>query len=115
MRRGFRSYLIGGSVLLMLAGCGKGVMQFGSGERESWRHQAEAQCMQSGAVKESATVVRVSPIERPGICGADFPLKVAPPGEASFFGEGIELGPPGEIRGPQWRPWPLRSRAIARP
>src|SRR5581483_5159775 len=107
MRRGFRSYLIGGSVLLMLAGCGKGVMQFGSGERESWRHQAEAQCMQSGAVKESATVVRVSPIEGPGICGADFPLKVASLGESSVLGYGDELRPPGGILGAQMPRWPV--------
>src|SRR6478736_3836037 len=96
MRRGLRFYLIGGTALLTLAGCGRGVMQFG-GERESWRAEAEAQCMKSGAVKESVAVVRIAPIEGPGMCGAEFPLKVAALGEGTAMSYGDELRPPGSI------------------
>jgi hypothetical protein len=79
MTRGRFSLLIGGlTVLLALAGCGRGFMQ---AQRAPWRHQAEAQCMQSGAVKFGAGVVQVKPIEGPGMCGADFPLKVTALGE----------------------------------
>ena len=37
--------------------------------------------MKSGTVKVGAGVVRMEPIEGPGMCGADFPLKVAALGE----------------------------------
>ena len=65
--------------LLALAGCGRGFFQ--GGEREAWRHEAEVTCMKSGSVKLGAGVVQIQPIEGPGICGADFPLKVAALGE----------------------------------
>ena len=42
--------------LLALAGCGRGFFQ--GGEREPWRHEAEAACMKSGAVKLGAGVVQ---------------------------------------------------------
>ena len=80
MTRGVRLYLVGSFVLVSLAGCGRG---FFSAEREPWRAEAEIACLKSGAVKESAEVVRIDPISGPGICGADFPLKVAALGEAS--------------------------------
>ncbi len=108
MRRRLGFYFLGCSVLLALAGCGRGFVQYG--ERSAWRHQAEAQCLQSGAVKESAAVVRMSPIEGPGICGADFPLKVAALGASSALGYADEIRPPGSIPGarPQmrWVPGP---------
>jgi hypothetical protein len=65
--------------LLTLAGCGGGFFQ---GERAAWRHDAEVACMKSGAVKVGDGVVQIEPIEGPGICGADFPLKVAALGES---------------------------------
>jgi len=71
---GVRWYLIGSLVLVALAGCGRGFM---FEEREPWRHDAEVACLKSGAVRESSNLVRIAPIEGPGICGADFPLKVA--------------------------------------
>ncbi|MGX4769955.1 extensin family protein [Bradyrhizobium guangdongense] len=106
MTRGVRLYLVGSIVLVSLAGCGRGWFQ---AEREPWRAEAEAACLKSGAVKESADIVRVEPISGPGMCGAEFPLKVAALGEASssygFADE--ELRPPGTI-GNQPR-WPVNQ------
>src|SRR5690242_13181067 len=102
MTRGVRLYLVGSIVLVSLAGCGRGFFQ---AEREPWRAEAEAACLKSGAVKEGPDLVRIDPISGPGMCGAEFPLKVAALGEASssygFADE--ELRPPGSIGGqPRW-------------
>ena len=72
-------YLVGSFVLVSLAGCGRGFFQ--SAEREPWRAEAEITCLKSGAVKENADLVRINPISGPGICGAEYPLKVAALGE----------------------------------
>jgi hypothetical protein len=104
MTRGVRLYLVGSFVLVSLAGCGRGFL---SEEREPWRAEAEIACLKSGAVKESADLVRISPISGPGICGAEFPLKVAALGESnsSFGFADDDLRPPGNI-GNQPR-WPI--------
>ena len=81
MTRGVRLYLVGSFVLFSLAGCGRGFFQ--SAEREPWRAEAEIACLKSGAVKENAELVRISPISGPGVCGAEYPLKVAALGEGS--------------------------------
>jgi hypothetical protein len=81
MTRGVRLYLVGSFVLVSLAGCGRGFFQ--SAEREPWRTEAEIACLKSGAVKENAELVRISPISGPGVCGAEYPLKVAALGESS--------------------------------
>ena len=81
MTRGVRLYLVGSFVLVSLAGCGRGFFQ--SAEREPWRAEAEIACLKSGAVKENAELVRINPISGPGVCGAEFPLKVAALGEGS--------------------------------
>src|ERR1700736_3377498 len=96
MTRGVRLYLVGSFVLVSLAGCGRG---FFSAEREPWRAEAEIACLKSGAVKESADVVRISTISGPGGCGAEFPLRVAALGEArGGFGFADEdLRPPANI------------------
>jgi hypothetical protein len=96
----------GFGVLLALAGCGRGFM---GGERPAWRHQAEEQCMRSGAVKLGAGVVEIKPIEGPGMCGADFPLRVAVLGEpGSQLSYSDVPRPPADIgdgsRMPQWPP-----------
>lgn len=106
MTRGVRLYLVGSIVLVSLAGCGRGFFQ---AEREPWRAEAEAACLKSGAVKETADIVRIDPISGPGQCGAEFPLKVAAIGEASgTYGFADEpLRPPGSI-GNQPR-WPVRQ------
>src|SRR3984893_5796677 len=107
MARGVRLYLVGSVVLVSLAGCGRGFFQ--PAEREPWRAEAEIACMKSGAVKESAEVVRVEPIAGPGMCGAEYPLKVAALGEASsMYGfADDDLRPPASI-GTQPR-WPIQQ------
>ena len=69
-------YIAGGAALLALAGCGRSFLHYGE-ERASWRHEAEVTCLKSGTVKLGAGVVQIEPIEGPGMCGAEFPLKVA--------------------------------------
>jgi len=106
MARGVRWYLVGCFVLVSLVGCGRG---FFSAEREPWRAEAEIACLKSGAVKESAEIVRIDPISGPGMCGADYPFKVAALGE-SFGSYGFadeNLRPPAAI-GNQPR-WPIRE------
>ena len=103
MTRGVRLYLVGSFVLVSLAGCGRGFFQ--SAEREPWRTEAEIACLKSGAVKENAELVRISPISGPGVCGAEFPLKVAALGESpGSFGFADETPrPPGNVgNGPRW-------------
>src|SRR3954447_3431708 len=99
------SYLVGLFVVLALAGCGGGWF---AQEREPWRHDAEVACLKSGQVKMTSAVSQMPAITGPGMCGADFPLKVA-----ALGGEGPALDysddprPPGTI-GPfsQIRPSP---------
>ncbi|MGE5163790.1 MAG: extensin family protein [Sphingobacteriales bacterium] len=108
MKGGVEFYLVGAGVLLALAGCGRSFM---SGERAPWRHQAEVECMKSGTVKLGAGVVRMEPIEGPGMCGADFPLKVAAVGESSpLIGYADDLRPPGSIPNASQMPrWPVNE------
>jgi hypothetical protein len=106
MTRRVSWYLFGSLVLVSLAGCGGG---FFTAEREAWRAEAEAACMKSGAVKESATLARISPISGPGACGAEYPLKVAALGGGdvamSYTGT---LRPPGGIPNAGSQPrWPV--------
>src|SRR3954449_9552679 len=112
MTRGVRLYLVGSFVLVSLAGCGRG---FFSAEREPWRAEAEIACLKSGVVKESPELVRISPISGPGVCGADYPLKVAALGETSgSFGFADDaLRPPGYI-GNQPR-WPISQQPLPSP
>ena len=103
MTRGVRLYLVGSVVLVALSGCGRGFFQ--SAEREPWRAEAEIACLKSGTVKESVDVVRIEPISGPGVCGADYPLKVAAFGETgSAYGFADESPrPPANIGGqPRW-------------
>src|SRR4051812_34044012 len=94
MRRGLAFSIGGGLVLLALAGCGRSYLM--QGERGGWRHAAEETCLKSGAVKVGA--VQIEPIEGPGMCGADFPLKVSALGEASpAMSYGDDLRPPASI------------------
>ena len=102
MTHGVRLYLVGSIVLVSLAGCGRGFFQ---AEREPWRAEAEAACLKSGAVKEGPDLVRIEPISGPGMCGAEYPLKVAAIGEpSSSYGFADEdLRPPGSIGNqPRW-------------
>jgi Extensin-like protein C-terminus len=74
---------IASAALIALAGCGH---NFYGGEREGWRREAEVACLTSGAVKESPSRVRISPISGPGICGADYPIQVSALGDSGPLG-----------------------------
>ncbi|MBU6456549.1 MAG: extensin family protein [Bradyrhizobium sp.] len=126
MTRGVRLYLVGSFVLVSLAGCGRGLFQ--TQEREPWRAEAEIACLKSGAVKENAELVRIDPISGPGVCGAEFPLRVAALGESSssFGFADDDLRPPGNIGNqPRWpisqpppsqmSPYPTRQPGYATP
>ena len=111
MVRRISLYVAGSLALVSLVGCGRG---FFTAEREPWRAEAEAACLKSGAVKESADLVRIKPISGPGICGAEFPLKVSALGDSnSSLGYADDLRPPAPI-GNQPR-WPVRQPSYARP
>ena len=109
MRRRLCFSLLGLSVLGVLgslAGCARSFVSFE--QREAWRHEAEVTCLKSGTVKETSALVRISPIEGPGICGADFPLKVAALGESSALGFADDIRPPGSIPKVNAQPrWPV--------
>ncbi len=106
---GVRGYLAGSGVLVVLAvlaGCSGGSFFV---EREPWRHEAEAQCLSSGAVKEGVAKVRIKAINGPGMCGADFPFKVSALGGSAALGYGDELRPPASIPNSSAPPrWPVR-------
>ena len=110
--RGVRGYLAGSIVLGALgalAACSGGNF---FAEREPWRHAAEVKCINSGALKEGAGIVRAKAIQGPGICGADFPLRVSVLGEsAAALGYVGELRPPGSIpnAAPAQPRWPTRE------
>ena len=75
--------------------------------------------------KENAELVRINPISGPGVCGAEYPLKVAALGEASgSFGFADDLRPPadrqraalaGFAAASARAPPPLLSRQFAAP
>jgi len=120
-----RLYVVGSLVLVALAGCGRSLFDFA--QREPWRRQAEAACLKSGAVKETPALVRIEPIDGPGICGADYPLKVAAFGGATALGFANDPVPPAPIPGgrsiareprwpivqpPRWQPPPASDADI---
>ena len=114
MTRGVRWYLVGSFVLvtlIALAGCS----HFMLAEREPWRHDAEVACLNSGAVKESPTRVRISSISGPGACGADYPLRVSALGESGPLGYTDEAPvPPGAIPNASMpRHWPVTQPSAA--
>ena len=98
---------------MVVAGLGALAACSGGGflaEREPWRKEAEARCINSGAVREGAGIVRINAINGPGTCGADFPLRVSALGEPGALAFGDDLRPPGSI--PNARPpapprWPI--------
>jgi hypothetical protein len=117
MSRRLGWFLLGSVALVTLAGCGKGFWSYA--EREPWRREAEVACLKSGTVRENASLVRIEPISGPGMCGADFPLKVSALGESSAYGYSDEpLRPPGAIPGgpraaePRW---PIQQQPIGAP
>ncbi len=97
MSRGVSWSLFGSVVavaVIALAGCS----HYLYAEREPWRHDAEVACLNSGAVTETPERVRISTISGPGICGADFPLRVSALGDSAPLGYDDEpLRPPSVI------------------
>src|SRR3974390_2548889 len=113
MKRGLHVYLSlgGGALLLALAVCGRSFMQ---GERAAWRHDAEVSCLKSGQIKIGVGVEQMQPIEGPGVCGADFPFKVALLGDSSALGYADDPRPPASIPNaspaqPNWPPVEQRN------
>ena len=113
MSRGVRWYLVGSGAalgaLVALAGCSTHWLA----QREPWRHEAEVACLNSGAVHEGAEKVRISPINGPGMCGADFPIKVSGLGDTAPIGYDEEsMRPPGSIPNGASMPqrWPGASQ-----
>jgi hypothetical protein len=80
----------GAGLMLALGGCA-GIW---FAEREPWRREAEIACLQFGAVKEGPAVTFVQAINGPGVCGADYPLRVAALGGPGLFGI-VDEGEPG--------------------
>jgi Extensin-like protein C-terminus len=106
MAWGVRWYLVGSVVLGLLgvlAGCSGGGM---FAEREPWRREAEVHCLESGAVKEGAGIVRIKAIRGAGVCGADFPLRVSSLGESALLSFADDLRPPATIPGINPLPYP---------
>lgn len=99
----------------MLAGCSRSIIDMGT--RAPWRQEAEEACLKAGTVRETADMVRIAPIEGPGVCGAEFPFKVAAFGEGPAISYADELRPPGSVSGgtrfpPSSQPaWPVSSSA----
>lgn len=111
MKRRVVLSIVGCFALASLAGCGSGFFQ--TEQRAAWRAEAEAACLKSGAVKETAEVVRINPISGPGVCGAEFPLKVAALGDSSSaLGFADDLRPPASVGGNQPR-WPGAQQSYA--
>jgi hypothetical protein len=80
--------------LIALAGCSHYLFA----EREPWRHDAEIACLNTGAVKETPQRVRISAISGPGICGMDYPLRVAALGDnAPLAYDAVPPRPPANI------------------
>jgi hypothetical protein len=108
MARGVRWYLVSSLVLvalIALAGCSHYLLA----EREPWRHEAELTCLNAGAVKETPERVRISPINGPGACGMDYPLRVSALGESAPLSyDDPALRPPGGIPDAAMPPrWPV--------
>ena len=118
MSRGVLCSLFGalaGAGLITLAGCST---QYFVGEREAWRGEAEAACLNSGAAREGPDRVRISSISGPGMCGADYPLRVSALGEGAPLAYDDEpMRPPGSIPdGSLPQSWPtIQSNALPPP
>jgi hypothetical protein len=93
MARTLAKYVAFALVLVLLDACGRSWFE----ERPAWRHDAEVACLKSGAVKQGAGISELRPIRGPGMCGADFPLRVSMLGEGSPLGFADDPRPPGTI------------------
>ena len=109
--RGIQWYVGCSFLLLALAGCNGWFAQ-----RDPWRRESEEQCLRSGAVKEGPGIALLRPIDGPGICGADFPLKVEVLGETNPLGFADDPRPPGLVpQAPTYAPQPPAPTYSPRP
>jgi len=101
------------AALIALAGCS----HYLSGERETWRHDAEVACLNSGAIKDGPERVQISAISGPGICGIDFPLRVSALGVSGPLGYDDDTPrPPGTIpEGALPSHWPIAQPNVPPP
>jgi hypothetical protein len=116
MVRGVRGVLVGfvlvGSLAVLAACSGR----YLSEPRAAWRRDAEIACLNSGAVGEGAGKVRIQPINGPGACGADFPLKVSGLGAGMPLAFGDDPRPPSNIPNASLPPrWPTAPAPYERP
>src|SRR5262249_56781721 len=96
MVRRVEAFLLGAvSIIALGALTGCGGWHFA--EREPWRRDAEVECINSGSVREGPRKVRIAAIAGPGICGAEFPLRVSVLGESAILNYGDEPRPPSAI------------------
>lgn len=95
--RAVHLYLVACVALATLAGCKDSWFE----ARAPWRHDAEEKCLAAGTVKESPSVALLKPIAGPGMCGADFPLKIAALGESALTNVPMSYAddprPPGSV------------------
>jgi hypothetical protein len=96
MKRGVVLFFVGSGLLIMLAACGRSWFE----QRAPWRHDAEVACLSSGAVKDGPGITSLRPIDGPGLCGADFPLRVSTVGTPAVLSFADELKPPALIADP---------------
>src|SRR5262249_4507015 len=111
MARMLARYVAFAFVLVLLDACGLSWFE----ERPAWRHDAEVACLKSGAVKQGAGIAELRPIQGPGMCGADFPLRVTMLGEGGPLGFADDPRPPGAIPRVQEYPPPPPGGAPASP
>ena len=111
MARTLARYVAFAFVLVLLDACGRSWFE----ERPAWRHDAEVACLKSGAVKQGAGIAELRPIQGPGMCGADFPLRVTMLGEGGPLGFADDPRPPGGIPRVQEYPPPPPGAAPVYP
>src|ERR1700756_3509022 len=112
MARTLARYLVVTVVLVLLDACGRSWFE----ERPAWRHDAEVACLKSGAVKAGAGIAELRPIQGPGMCGADFPLRATMLGEGGPLGFADDPRPPGAIpRVQEYPPPPAATPAYPAP
>src|SRR5207302_8845539 len=109
MARTLARYVAFAFLLVLLDACGRSWFE----ERPAWRHDAEVACLKSGAVKQGAGIAELRPIQGPGMCGADFPLRVTILGEGGPLGFADDPRPPGPI--PRVQEYPPATPGAAPP
>ena len=116
MTPGVRKSLVGSVVLAALIAV-TGCSHYMLAERDSWRHEAEESCINSGVPEEAPGRVRIATISGPGACGIDYPLKVSELGVSGPLGYDDEpMQPPGSIPNAGPQQWPgVQSQPLPPP